>query len=154
MRSKWFRGAALLFASAILLGYVWNTFSPFSKGYAVHYVRTHSAELTEYARQVIADRPIKELRYQNGWTVNYYADAPAVPAAEIVEFAIGSSGFGSAASYTGFYYSPEDVPLGFQGAVLDLTESARGWTWQEETGDNRQTIEKICENWYWYEARF
>lgn len=42
----------------------------------------------------------------------------------------------------------------FRGAVLDLTESARGWTWQEEDGDNRQTIEKICENWYWYEAHF
>lgn len=154
MRSKRLWGVALLFAVAVLLGCAWNMFSPFSKGYAVRYVQTHSAVLTEYAQQVIADRPIKELRCQNGWTVNYYADAPTVPTAEIVEFAVGGSGFGSATSYTGFYYSPEDIPLGFQGAVLDLTESAHGWTWQEENSDNRQIIEKICDHWYWYEAHF
>lgn len=154
MRSKWFRICISTFAVAVLLWCSWNSFFPFSKRYAVRYVQAHSAALTEYAQQVIADRPIKELHYQNGWRVNYYADAPTVPAAEIVDFAVGSSGFSSATSYTGFYYSPEDVPLGFQGAVLDLTENDQGWTWQQEDGDNHQTIEKICDHWYWYKASF
>lgn len=86
--------------------------------------------------------------------MNYYPSAPDVPASEIVEFEVEGRGFGSSTTYTGFYYTPEDVPVGFQGESIPLTESAPGWTWQEENGDNRQTVEKICDHWYWYEAHF
>lgn len=142
-----------LLVSAALLGIVWF-FDPFSKATAFHYVKNHNDELNAYARQVIAERPVKELRYEKRWTVNYYPSAPGVPAGEIVEFEVDGFGFGSATSYNGFYYSPDDVPMGFQGALLDLTETSSGWSWQEENGDNHQTIEKICDHWYWYEAHF
>lgn len=41
----------------------------------------------------------------------------------MVDFWCSGSGLGSATSYSGFYYSPKDIPLGFQGADMDFVES-------------------------------
>ena len=55
--------------------------------------------------------------------------------------------------YTGYYYSPDDVPLAFQAADVPLTETDEGWTWQGE-GDNHGTTQRIAECWFRYTAEF
>ncbi len=53
--------------------------------------------------------------------------------------------------YSGYYYSPDDVPLPFQNANVTLTETENGWTWQDE-GDNHGTTERIAKQWFRYTA--
>ncbi|MBQ3257517.1 MAG: M56 family metallopeptidase [Oscillospiraceae bacterium] len=55
--------------------------------------------------------------------------------------------------YTGYYYSPDDVPTAFQAADVALTETDEGWTWQGE-GDNHGTTQRIAECWFRYTAAF
>lgn len=55
--------------------------------------------------------------------------------------------------YSGFYYSPDDVPLPFQNAGVPLTETEYGWAWQGE-GDNKGTTRRITKYWFSYTADF
>ena len=72
----------------------------------------------------------------------------------MVDFLCRSSGFASSTSYSGFYYSPDDVPLGFQGESMNFEEAEHGWKYTESEGDNWYYTEKICDNWYAYEMHF
>ena len=57
-------------------------------------------------------------------------------------------------TYKGFYYSPENQPLGFQGTDMDFIEDGQGWRWKEEDGDNWDYTEKIMDKWYFFEMHF
>ena len=81
------------------------------------------------------DTPIRDIRYYDG----------EVP---IVEFSYAAS---LSVPYRGFYYSPEDRPVGFQGANVELVATEGGWSWQDE-GNNRGFTRKILPGWYYYEA--
>lgn len=72
----------------------------------------------------------------------------------MVEFFSGAKDLCSEMTYTGFYYSPDDTPRGFQGSEVEFVPHESGWLWQEENGDNRQYTEKIIDHWYWYEVHF
>lgn len=65
----------------------------------------------------------------------------------IVQFDTGSM----ISQYSGYYYSPDDVPVPFQNADVPLTETEDGWSWQAE-GDNHGTTKRIAECWFSYEA--
>lgn len=65
----------------------------------------------------------------------------------IVQFDTGSM----VSQYSGYYYSPDDVPVPFQNADVPLRESEVGWSWQDE-GDNHGTTKRIAECWFSYEA--
>lgn len=60
--------------------------------------------------------------------------------------------------YYGFYYISNDKPLGFQAQPVKLEPDGDGWRWEEKwenlDGDNWNYIERITENWYYYEAGF
>ena len=71
-----------------------------------------------------------------------------------VEFELSSWGISPASVYEGFYYSPEDKPLGFQGVSVHFVPDGNGWTWSEPSGDNRQYTERIASHWYCYKAVF
>lgn len=75
----------------------------------------------------------------------------------VVEFSCGGMGIGSATSYVGFYYTPDNdvsaVWCAPSSSAL-LIPSGNGFAWQEPNGDNRFYAEKICENFYYYEASF
>lgn len=57
-------------------------------------------------------------------------------------------------AYTGFFYSMDGVPIGFQGVDMQFEKLGKGWIWKEENGDNWMYVEEISENWYWYEMYF
>lgn len=73
---------------------------------------------------------------------------------DMIEFLLAGSGLAPSSSYYGCYYSPDDVPLAFQGMDVTLTEEGPGyWTWTE-SGDNRGATSKIRDRWYYFEASF
>ena len=89
------------------------------------------------------------------------------PASEVVPFDVGGIGIVPAASYYGFYYSPEDIPVSNgegelkkveeqQGGILSgsvLRDQKERWSWQGY-GDNGGEIVKIKEHWYYYKCWF
>lgn len=73
---------------------------------------------------------------------------------QMVEFLISGIGFGSATSYYGCYYSPDDVPLAFQNTQAELTKCGeKSWKWSGQ-GDNQGKTIRIMDNWYYFEASF
>lgn len=73
---------------------------------------------------------------------------------QMVEFLISGFGLGSATSYYGCYYSPDDVPLTFQNGNEKLTQCGHdSWKWQGK-GDNQGKTMKIMDHWYYFEASF
>ena len=73
----------------------------------------------------------------------------------ITEFDIGARGFLMVdAKYFGCYYSPHDIPVGFQNAAVELIPDGENrWIWQGE-GDNHGLTEKLMDHWYYFEAKF
>ena len=70
----------------------------------------------------------------------------------MIEFLISGFGSGSASSYYGCYYSPDDVPLAFQNMDVNLTQCGHdSWKWSGE-GDNHGKTIKIMDHWYYFEA--
>ena len=54
--------------------------------------------------------------------------------------------------YYGCYYSPDDVPRGFQNVEVTLVPDGENrWTWRAE-GDNHGMTKKISDKWYYFEA--
>ncbi len=62
----------------------------------------------------------------------------------IIQFDRYAFGIVTSGSYAGMYYSPEDMPVGFQGVFADRPGA---------DGPDGET-EKICDHWYWFIARF
>lgn len=112
------------------------------------FVKSNSVELTQYAQNMIKTGSNGECETYGDYEVTYWADT------DMVEFILRKHGMGSASVYEGFYYSPDDTPLGFQGNQVDFTTSDSGWTWEESNGDNCEYTEKILEHWYWFEFHF
>ena len=75
----------------------------------------------------------------------------------VVDFSCGGAGIGSATSYVGFYYTPENDMAAVwcaPSSASSLTPSGNGFEWQEPNGDNRYYTEHICGNFYYYEASY
>ena len=75
----------------------------------------------------------------------------------VVDFFCGGAGVGSATSYVGFYYTPNDDMVAVWCAPVSadsLTASGDGFAWQESEGDNFYYTEHICGHFYYYEASF
>jgi len=67
-----------------------------------------------------------------------------------VDFNCGGSGFGSATSYYGFYYTEDKSILDGRG----FEQKGNGWLLKEENGDNWYYTERIIENFYYYEEHY
>lgn len=50
----------------------------------------------------------------------------------------------------GFYYSPQDTPLGYRGEEMELTAFDDGYQYLYENGMEYYT-ERVQENWYFFE---
>jgi len=114
----------------------------------INYVLRNSEELVQYAESVIENNSYNSTAEYNGWDVSYWAES------NMVEFLVKGSGFGSATTYEGFYYSPNDKPIGFQGTDVDFTKENTGWRWKDGNGDNWNYTEKIIDRWYWFKVGF
>lgn len=122
-------------------------FRPSEKDSVFRTVQKNQAELEALAEAVIETGDVQAYRFQ-GCEIDYDASK------RMVEFITGSGGFGASTCYRGFYYSPSDLPLGFQGTDVPFVPSGDGWLWQEANGDNWEYTEKIMDHWYWFEMHF
>lgn len=140
----------LLFLAVCLLisipvGSVWY---PGTKGAIVSRVKNNEAQLTEVASSVIERGSAQGASVPGVWEIVYS------PEREVVEFLCGGFGLAPSSSYTGFYYSPSDVPLGFQGEVMPLVKTDTGWSYEQVNGDNQYETEKIVDRWYYFHMSF
>lgn len=53
----------------------------------------------------------------------------------------------------GFYYSPDDTVIGYQGEELELAEFGDGYQYLYDNGMEYYT-ERVMENWYFFEYNF
>ena len=136
--------ACILVVIAISVFFVYKDANPT----VINYVKRNSTELMNYAESVIKDNNYNSTATYNGWDVSYWAES------NMVEFLVKGSGLGSATTYEGFYYSPDDKPIGFQGADVDFEKENIGWRWEDSTGDNWNYTEKIIDRWYWFKMSF
>ena len=89
-------------------------------------------------------------------------EEPAIPGVERVsylppgwvEFCTATRGPLPGSSYCGFYYSPGNDPLGYQGTKMELATKGPGWTWEEPGGDNRYYTEALQDQWFYYSISF
>ena len=110
------------------------------------YVQGNQADLERFAVELIRVNG-KDAKYRN-WPVAYYEDV------RTVEFLTKGSGLGPVTTYEGFYYSENDVPVGFQGVELDFIQDGDGWIWREANGDNCDQTERITEHLFWFKMSF
>ena len=77
---------------------------------------------------------------------------------DVLDVYCGGSGFGSATSYCGFYYSPSDKPLVvWCGRVSDdngFSTKGKGYSIEYPNDDNWYYTERIRENFFYYESHF
>ena len=84
------------------------------------------------------------------FTKNYLA----VTKEDVVAFYMGGFGLAPSSVYYGFYYSPEDIPVGTgEGQLVKAEGDNAGWSWQGY-GDNGGEIRKIKPHWYYYKCWF
>lgn len=74
---------------------------------------------------------------------------------EYVEFYCRGRGIGPAGAYYGFYFSPDDKPLG-AGYVADdcLQLQGTAYVYRQSNGDNAYITTKIVDHLWYYEAHF
>lgn len=110
-------------------------------------VQENSVYLEEIAEKIIENKKVDDISFKN-CEINYWQTS------DMVEFIVNKGGIGSSSEYSGFYYSPDDKPLGFQGTEVVFTEYENGWKWNESGGDNWEYTEKIADKWYYFEMHF
>ena len=113
-----------------------------------NYVKSNTQQLTAEAERVIAEGVFAQHQF-DGKNLTYYPSSPN----PVVEFSTGGFGIAPSGYYTGFYYSPEDVPVRYNGHGTAMEEYKNGWAYADR-GDNHGYTEKICDNWYWYKFWF
>ena len=123
----------------------------FSKHKAFSYVQNNQTELTQLAQHIINDK-IKTPYQQGDYSVEYFK-SPSAAFEPIVEFNGHAFGIAPSGYYTGFYYSPKDIPVRHNGSGTAMEPFKDGWAYQK-AGDNHGYTEKICDNWYWFEFYF
>lgn len=140
--------AKIIFAFLAILSLAIVLFQ-FNKAPSItHFVENNYEELTQYAENMIRTANAGESVTYKNFEVTYWEND------DMVEFLAKKKGIGSSTNYVGFYYSPNDKPLGFQGIQVNFIPSESGWMWKESDGDNWEYTEKILECWYWFEFHF
>lgn len=137
-RYKKYVGAGILLILCILGALSYQN----SKTAAVQYVRKNYTELQEFSEALLQDPPVSRHASYHDWDVNIWDG--------MVEF--NTSAWGK--TYRGFYYSPEDIPLGYQNTGMEFSPQGKGWYWEEADGNNTMYTERIMDQWYWFEMHF
>jgi hypothetical protein len=119
-----------------------------SKSAIINYIHKHNTELEQFAESIIRSNDYNTTGTYNEWEVFYWSESNKV------EFLVSSRGIVPASIYEGFYYSPDDKPIGFQGEIVEFIVDGTGWKWEERSGDNFQYTEKIIDKWYWFKMSF
>jgi hypothetical protein len=129
-------------AAVIVFAAAWNN----NRRMASDYLLANKPALEQVVARLSAAGKDTYTDY-DGHTVNYWHNTGRT------EFNMYMIGMGPS-TYGGFYYSPDDKPLGFQGAPAAFTEQADGTFVYNHGGGNVEYTGRITENWFWFEARF
>lgn len=138
--------SVIAWAAAILILFWWT--APEQR--VDRFVGRYGAELEEILKDeppgIPTDVP-KNLggvhyQYSHNWLGEHPMD----------EFGFASSAFLHGRQYYGCYYSPDDVPRGFQSVEVTLVPDGKDcWTWRDDSGNHGMT-KKITDRWYYFEA--
>lgn len=133
---------AVLLSAVLTVSFVpkWRT-----QAFVALYHDEIEAGLADHQGVPADDATLFGYKYVNSWDGEH----------PITEFMIGARGFLLVnARYFGCYYSPHDVPAGFQNVAVELIPDGEDrWVWQGE-GDNHGHTEKLMDHWYYFEAKF
>ena len=73
----------------------------------------------------------------------------------VVEFLCGAGGWGSSTRYWGLNYVVNDPLVGFQGERMEYWEKdGNGTRFYEVESDNTCYVERLDENWYYFDMKF
>ena len=113
----------------------------------------NQAEMTALAQSMLDHKTDEALynKYSSTYDISVWRTEDV-----IVQFVAYTEGIAPAGKYVGVYYSPDDVVTGFQGSAwtMKITEHGAGYDLQEAGKDNGGYVEKIADNWYYFEAWF
>ena len=73
--------------------------------------------------------------------------------AGMIQFETPYVGITPSSRITGFFYSCDDTPVGYQGNSVAFEITETGWYWSDGT-DNVEYVERICPGWFWFEMKF
>jgi len=119
-----------------------------TKPFVLRYIRRNHIELEIFVENVIENGSYNTTTTYNGWKVSYWSEN------NMVEFLVRSQGLVPSSTYEGFYYSPEDRPIGFEGTDLEFIKDRNGWRYEESDGDNSEYTERVIGKWYWFKMSF
>lgn len=122
--------------------------TPNEKKNITRYINKNHIDLQFYSENLRKNTMNKTDCYDK-WKVTYWSNNG------IVEFTPRyNNSFQSV--YKGFYYSHDNIPLGFQGNIIQFNKHKSGWMWTDnhENSDNWEYTEKIIDCWYWFEMHF
>ena len=72
----------------------------------------------------------------------------------IIDFSCGGKGLSTNSIYVGFYFSADNVPHSPLFGDVVFTEVSDGvYEWQGKRGLRKSHIERICDNWFYYDEQ-
>jgi len=115
-----------------------------------NYVNDHYEELQDFVNSIEPNERkntinVREFSYGTIPRVYVWGDG------ETVEFHVTGFGIAPSSVEYGFIYSADDSAVGAGNIKEGLETTDKGWKWEEPGTDNCQYIQKIRENWYWFE---
>lgn len=119
-----------------------------SKSFIFLLVRHDKENLTDMANAIIESGE----EYPNN--SYYFCDIYYNDSINMVEFTTSYWGLAPSGVRKGFYYSPQNIPLGYNYGEVSFNKHEGGWLWEEENGDNTIYTEKIVDHLFWFEARY
>ncbi len=120
-----------------------------SEGFVFWLVEHDQENLTSMANVIIESG---EEEPGHSW---YFRDIDYHDSTHMVEFTTSYWGIAPSGVRKGFYYSPENIPLGYDygGELVSFLPYEEGWLWEEEDGNNTIYTERIVNHWFWFEMR-
>ena len=124
-----------------------------------NYVRNNEIVLREIVKEISESKEIKVLEYIKDSTVldkipkDIVIDKIYKTDDGYIDFGV-DEGFTSSSHYYGFYYSSENEYINKMGVAGEKQEYKNGVKWQVEGNEDFGYVEKIVDNFYYYEAHF
>ncbi len=134
---------------AVIILFFCTVFFIKTKGFVFWLVAHRQEKLTAMANAIIESG---EEEPDHSW---YFSDVDYHDSTHMVEFTTSYWGIAPSGVRKGFYYSPENIPLGYDygGELVSFLPYEAGWLWEEEDGNNTMYTERIADHWFWFEFR-
>lgn len=171
-RKRYRKIAAVAVSIGIVLFFLLRQFNYEKR--AERLVMRYEAKLTTIAEEYLAaDAGTKQKMLEKQQISWHGAKLSGLFPETVVAFYLGGFGLAPSSTYYGFYYSPDDIPVGTgEGTLHEIrsekvedvkhdnteqdnleTEKGDHWEWQGY-GDNGGEIVKIKAHWYYYKCWF